>query len=253
MGPTDASPSRPRTLAAVFAHPDDETIAGPLLARYAREPRTRVILVVATNGEKGTRPFANIPAGEALAAVRAGEAACACAALGIEPPILLGLPDGGLASDDMPARLAAELRRVFGEVHPDVIVTWGPDGGSGHPDHRLVGAVVTQLVQAGETTPLLYYPGLPKSRVAAAAKHLPFRAFGPVADEMLNARVPYTPEDEERARRALACHRSQFTPQAFEAFAAVTMSIHRGQMHLRSWAGGPPRTDLFDQEEPQTL
>jgi LmbE family N-acetylglucosaminyl deacetylase len=244
MGPTDR-PHPTRTLVGVFAHPDDETIAGPLLARYAREPRTRVILVVATNGEKGAQPFAGVPAGEALAAVRAREAACACAALGVEPPILLGLPDGGLGSDGMPLRLTAELRRVLGEVQPDAIVTWSPDGGSGHPDHRAVGAAVTQLVAAGETTPLLYYPGLPKSRIPAAAKHLPFRAFGPVADEVLNARVPYTPEDEEHARRALECHKSQFTPQALEAFAAVT-AVHGGQMHLRSWAGGPPRTDLFE-------
>jgi LmbE family N-acetylglucosaminyl deacetylase len=245
MSPTDP-PRRTRTLLAAFAHPDDETIAGPLLARYGREPRTKVILVVATNGELGTRPFADIPAGEALAAVRAREAACACEALGIEPPILLGLPDGGLGSKSVRPRLTAELRRVLGEVEPDAIVTWGPDGGSGHSDHRAVGVVVTQLVEAGETTPLLYYPGLPKSRVAAAGKGLPYRAFGTVADELLNARVPYTPEDAERARRALACHKSQFSPEALESFAAVALGVHDGQMHLRSWAGGPRRADLFE-------
>jgi LmbE family N-acetylglucosaminyl deacetylase len=83
-----------RTLLAVFAHPDDEAIAGPLLAKYATEKGTRVVLAVVTNGDKGVTPFAGIPAGEALAAGRAKEAACSARELGIEPPVLFGLPDG---------------------------------------------------------------------------------------------------------------------------------------------------------------
>jgi hypothetical protein len=103
-------------------------------------------------------------------------------------------------------------------------------------------------VQAGETTPRLYYAGLPKSRLdAAALKDLRFPApFAPVIDEALNVRVPYTADDAVRARKSLACHRSQFTPQSVEIIAALTERVHQGQMHLRLWSGGPPRQDLFD-------
>ena len=75
-----------RTLLAVFAHPDDETAVGPLLARYAREG-VAVHLAIATDGQKGVREHAGIPAGEKLAAKRTGEAQCACEALGINPPV----------------------------------------------------------------------------------------------------------------------------------------------------------------------
>jgi hypothetical protein len=128
--------SQSRTLLAVFAHPDDEASVGPLLARYAREPRTRVVLAIVTNGDRGVTPFGGIPAGDQLAAARVKEAACACEALGTRPPILLGLPDAGLNSSQVLADAAAKLRKVFAEVGPDAIVTWGPDGGYGHPDHR---------------------------------------------------------------------------------------------------------------------
>lgn len=237
----------PRTLLAVFAHADDETMVGPLLAHYAKEPDTRVVLAIVTNGDQGVMPFANIPAGEQLAAVRVQEAECAAAVLGVEPPVFLGLPDGGLNSSQVLADAAAKLSQVFRDVQPDVIVTWGPDGGYGHPDHRLVSAVVTQLVQAGEATPLLYYAALPRSRLASVeVEQLRFPApFAPVADELLDARVPYTPDDLERAKNSLACHESQFTPASVAMISALTQKIHGGQMHLRSWSGGKQRTDLF--------
>lgn len=243
-----APSSQSRTLLAVFAHPDDEAIAGPLLARYARDSRTRVVLAIVTNGDKGVTPFGGIPAGEQLAAAREKEAQCACKALGAQPPILLGLPDAGLTSSQVLADAAAKLRKLIAEVRPDAIVTWGPDGGYGHADHRLVSALVTQLVQAGETTPLLYYAGLPKSRLeSAAVKELNFPApFAPVIDEALNTRVAYTPDDAQRARTSLACHRSQFTAESVDLIAKLTEQIHQGQMHLRLWSGGPQRTDLFE-------
>jgi LmbE family N-acetylglucosaminyl deacetylase len=246
----DAAAGQPqRTLLAVFAHPDDETMVGPLLAHYAKQPRTRVVLVIVTNGDKGVTPFAKIPAGEQLAAVRAKEAACACETLGVQPPILLGLPDGGLASSQVLADVAAKVKRIVDDLRPEVIVTWGPDGGYGHPDHRLVSAVVTQLVQAGEATSLLYYVGLPKSRLESdALKTLRFPApFAPVLDDALNVRVAYTNADAERARRALACHASQFTPQGMDTIAALTLTVNQGRAHLRLWSGGTSRTDLFIQ------
>src|SRR4029077_16396593 len=85
-------------------------------------------------------------------------------ALGAKPPILLGFPDGKLGdyiSDRtlvyrLTDRLAAEIQRL----HPDALITWGPDGGTGHPDHRLVSALVTQLVRAGA-------PGAPERLFSA--------------------------------------------------------------------------------------
>jgi LmbE family N-acetylglucosaminyl deacetylase len=102
MAAPSASPAEgPRTLLAVFAHPDDETLVAPLLAAYARRG-VRVRLVVVTDGEKGTQAHAGIPAGPELAKVRAEEARCSCRALGIDPPILLGFKDGELGKQSRP-------------------------------------------------------------------------------------------------------------------------------------------------------
>jgi LmbE family N-acetylglucosaminyl deacetylase len=136
-----------KTLVAVFAHPDDERIVAPLLARYAREGH-HVHLIVATDGAKGVTEHAKIPAGDSLIAVRKGETACAGNALGIEPPIMLGHPDAGLASFAALGKLRTDLERLFGELRPDALITFGREGGTGHPDHRLVGDVVTEIVQA---------------------------------------------------------------------------------------------------------
>src|SRR6266540_6002529 len=85
-----SSTAAARTLVAVFAHPDDETIVSPALAYYARQG-ARVYVVIATDGRKGVSKHAGIPAGDSLATVRAGEARCSARELGVQPPILFGL------------------------------------------------------------------------------------------------------------------------------------------------------------------
>src|SRR6476469_10670617 len=74
---------------AVFAHPDDERIIGPLLSRLAREGR-ETHLIIATDGSKGVRDFAKIPAGPELAAARTKEANCAATRLGVRRLHLIG-------------------------------------------------------------------------------------------------------------------------------------------------------------------
>jgi len=239
--------SPPRKLLAIFAHPDDETMVGPLLARYAREAGVVVYLAIVTDGDKGVMPHAGIPAGEQLAAARVKEAECACQKLGAQPPILLGFPDGAIIPSRMLADLATKLEKLILDLRPEVIVTWGPDGGYGHADHRLVSAVITQVAQADERSPLLYYAGLPRSQMPGAMAELRFPApFAFTADKYLNVRIPYSKQDEARAREALACHKSQFTPQAMEQISAFAEKINRGVSYLRLWSGGKPRTDLFD-------
>jgi LmbE family N-acetylglucosaminyl deacetylase len=241
------TPARARTLLAVFAHPDDETVVGPLLAHYAQEG-VAVHLVLVTSGDQGVTPFANIPAGAPLAAARVKEAQCAAAALGVQPPVMLGLPDGGLANTPLLARLAVRLREIVTELDPDAIVTWGPEGGYGHPDHRLVGAVVTQIVQAGNTDAALYYAAFPQSAMRPElVEQLKFSApFSPVADQFLNVRVPYTPAAAARADAALRCHMSQFAPETMDQLSTMTGQLLKGTAWLRSWNGGPSRTSLFD-------
>jgi LmbE family N-acetylglucosaminyl deacetylase len=236
-----------RKLLAIFAHPDDETMVGPLLARYAREKGTTVYLALATSGDAGTTPLTKAAAGAELANVRVKEAQCAARALGIQAPILLGFPDGGLSNARVLAELAAKVEATMREVKPDAIVTWGPDGGYGHQDHRLVSAVVTQIVQEGDVTQRLYYAALPKSGMQSEAmKGLKFPApFRATVDARLDLRVAYTPEDFEKARQALMCHASQFPPETMAQLSALTQAVNKGTQYLRSWGGGSVKTDIF--------
>jgi LmbE family N-acetylglucosaminyl deacetylase len=244
-----ASPAeRPRTLLAVFAHPDDETLVAPLLAAYARRG-VHVQLAVVTDGEKGTQAHAAIPAGPELAKVRAEEARCSCRALGIEPPILLGFKDGELGKQSRPpwaplAEVQAELARLLARVRPDVVVTFGPEGAYGHPDHRLVGAVVTQLVQSGaDGAPArLFYPGLPKDRLPQREGGIP---WSPTDPRFLTVRVPYEAADLAVSRAALACHKSQFRAEEIEPLMQFMAQVLGGRVHLRPWFGAARADDLF--------
>src|SRR6267143_6668229 len=104
---------------AVFAHPDDERVIGPLLSRLAREGR-ETHLVIATDGSKGVRDFAHIPAGAELAAARTKEAQCAANRLGVRQLHLLGLPDGGLASVEGRGELRSGLAAIIDALRPAV-------------------------------------------------------------------------------------------------------------------------------------
>jgi LmbE family N-acetylglucosaminyl deacetylase len=217
-------------LVAVFAHPDDERIVGPLLARYAREGHD-VYLVIATDGSKGVREHAGVPAGDSLARVRAEETRCAARQLGIHPPILLGFEDAGLAS--------------FASLE---VISFGPEGGTGHPDHRLVGVVVTEVVQSGGAgiPEVLYYPSLPAERMKDAPPARP--NVTSIPQRHLPIAVPFAPEDLEAAHQGFACHRTQYTPAEMNAIMRYLAHGFDGAVHLRLWYGEvESRTDLFDE------
>jgi LmbE family N-acetylglucosaminyl deacetylase len=252
-GVMTSSPSRAaasRTLVAVVAHPDDETIVSPVLARYAREG-ARVYVIIATDGRKGVAKHAGIPAGDSLATVRAGEARCSARELGIQPPILFGLEDAGLAvispwPGEPLDRMAKRLETTLNELRPDAVITWGPEGGYGHADHRLVSDVVTQVFQAGAvaSTVRLYFPGFTADRVANSPRWFGFHLY-PTAAALLTANVRFDDGDRLAARRALGCHRSQATTAEMDESFAALEHLWQGQVGFQQWRGGARSSELF--------
>jgi LmbE family N-acetylglucosaminyl deacetylase len=237
---------QPRTLLAVFAHPDDEAFVGPLLSHYARQG-VRVRLAIVTEGAKRASPRLGIPAGPEVARLRAEEARCSCRALGIDAPILLGFEDGGLGKSSDPPdaylkRVVQRIRELLARTRPDVVITWGPEGGYGHPDHRLVGAVVTEAVQAGAdgAPSRLLYPGIPAGHARSA--HPRWAVTDP---RYLTVRVPYDDVDLAATRRAFACHRSQFAPDQVEPLLGRLQARLRGYVYLRPWFGARAAEDVF--------
>jgi LmbE family N-acetylglucosaminyl deacetylase len=225
-----------RPLLAVFAHPDDERVIGPLLARFDRKGRT-VHLVIATDGSKGVRDHAGIPAGPLLAAARKLESECAARRLGVKQLHLVGLEDGGLASFENLARLRTELTTIIARIQPAAIITFGPEGGTGHPDHRLVGNVVTQIVQSAEHHRSIdvLYASLPAERLRTAPAATP--TINGVAEELLTVRVPFENQDLVAGREAFACHRTQYTPTEMQAINQYLAHAWNGNVYLRPWNG----------------
>ena len=243
-------PAKGRVLLAVFAHPDDEVFAGPTLTRYSREG-VHVYLAIATKGEKGANDFAKIPAGEPLAAARRSEATCACQQLGIAAPIFFNLNDGELGAITNPLAknihaVAENVQKLIEQLHPQVIITWGPDGGYGHADHRLVSDAVTQVVQSQNSGIKLYYPGVtpaqakPLNTVWPAS--LPFHTTDPA---FLRVAVSYTPKDFENFKRAFECHKSQYTQETFQALEKAMDEGWHGSVSFREWNSTRASSDLF--------
>lgn len=206
-----APPPAPRIL-AIFAHPDDETVVAPALANAARRG-AHVRIVYATAGD-ASAPETKLAPGPAIAALRSDEARCASRALGAAEPVLLDFGDGKLGEITRPPaatleRLRTRIEELIAQERPDIVITWGPDGGYGHPDHRLASAVVTDALAQRRERPLLLYAAIP------AGSHDPvpeIAAMGwrDTASELLTVRARFEQEDLAAAGGALACHASQF-------------------------------------------
>lgn len=233
-----------RPILAVFAHPDDERVIGPLLSKLAREGR-ETHLVIATDGAKGVRDFAKIPAGPELAAARTKEAQCAANRLGVRQLHLLGLPDGGLASFDILGKLRSGLAAIIDSLKPAVIITFGPEGGTGHPDHRLVGNVTSQIIESDSrySNIDLLYASLPSERLRTAPAAEP--TVNGMAEKLLTVRVPFEERDLVAGREEFACHRTQYAPEEMDKVNAYLKHAWNGSVWLRPWNGPLHDPEIF--------
>ncbi|HSE07870.1 MAG TPA: PIG-L family deacetylase [Nocardioidaceae bacterium] len=126
------------TVLGIWAHPDDEAYLSGGLMALARAHGSRVVCVTATRGELGTAdPVAWPPA--RLAEVRSEELARCLEILGVTEHHWLGYRDGSCAS--VPSSEAVDqLCVLIDDVKPDTVLTFGPDGITGHLDHQTVGS-----------------------------------------------------------------------------------------------------------------
>jgi len=205
--------SRLGTTVAVWAHPDDETYLSGGLAAALRDLGHRVVCVTATRGEAGGSDSS--PAGKReLGQLRTRELEDAMAVLGVVEHRWLDHVDGGCeAADPLPA--VAELVRILTDVEPDTVLTFGPDGVTGHPDHRAVGGWVDRAVAELPFDPLLLHAvTTPEDRKVDPALDNDFDVFflgGPrvCSPEEVAVRLELTGDELERKVRALLCQRSQ--------------------------------------------
>jgi LmbE family N-acetylglucosaminyl deacetylase len=178
------------TILGVWAHPDDETyLCGGLMARAVRAG-DRVVCVTATRGELGSPDEERWPSGPQLAAVRTAEMQDALAYLGVTEHQWLDYPDGGCADVDQDEAVR-RVTELMAQVQPDTVLTFGPDGMTGHDDHKAVYRWATEAF-ARVSKPgaqLLYATNTPEWLAR-------FRAPMDEQNVFMGAEPPCTPVDE---------------------------------------------------------
>lgn len=238
--------ARSRTLLAVYAHPDDESFGtGGMLARYAAEG-VRVALVCATRGEAGEIADPSLATPETLGRVREAELRCAAETLGLTELIILDYRDSGMAGSpdnrhpraliNAPAdEVVSQLVGIIRRLRPQVVVTFEPNGGYGHPDHIAIhrhtvaafhaAADPARYPEQGATwqPSRLFYTSIPRSffvklrdRLAALGRDTSFfdrfeaEGFG-WPDEEIHVTLDVGAAFEAKWM-AFHCHRTQFGP-----------------------------------------
>ena len=210
--------NKTKTMLAVLAHPDDEAAIGQILSRYAREGN-KVYLVIAADGRYGIEEHAGIPPGDSLATIRQGESKCACEILGIQPPIFLNAHDAfgllnGMGEYFTQIKMVKEkLAEIIVELKPDVIITFGPDGDTGHPDHKQISDLVTEVMLMNdgwaEKYPL-FYLAWPKEKIVDIQQGF-HNSLNYVHERYRNVQIKYDKEDQSKTFKSLECYKSQMT------------------------------------------
>ena len=225
-GPRLPQDRAPRIL-GVFAHPDDEVFCvGGTMSRCA-EAGAVTGLVSLTHGEGGQIRDEVAATRRTLGAVRAKELEASAGALGVDHVTCLDLGDGRLAERPI-AETAADVGSLIEQFSPDIVVTFGPDGGSGHPDHVASCMATLHAVQMMDEPPRLL--------------HAKFPARGQLMVDMIVEWLVTQP------RRS---HASVGAAHALRLFADGTSMLGVAADHVRlEWY--PRGSFIIEQDEPAT-
>ena len=273
------------TLLAIFAHPDDEAFGtGGSLSHYAASG-LQVALICATRGEVGEISDPSFATPETLGEVRESELRCAAETMGVRELVFLDYRDSGMVgtlesqdprafinapADEVVQSLVSAIRRI----QPDVVVTFEPNGGYGHPDHIAIHKhTVAAFHAAGDpayTTGVgneqpwqasrLFYTAIPRSfflemrdELQAAGEDLEqFASFEERGwpDEQVTVTLDVSATVDDKWQ-ALNCHRTQFGPKnLFRRLPEPIVKKMMSREHFAlAWPASPPgfkMADLFE-------
>ncbi len=241
--------SKPRTILAVFAHPDDESYGpGGTLARYALAG-TDVFMLTFTCGEAGSIGISRTLSGDELCRRRTTELREASEALRMSGYHLVGAPDGKLDSLDF----EEGTQIVLDEIHrrqPQVVMTFHHGGISRHPDHKAVYRFVKEAcARAGDNQPERVFGWcLPESlsHIYKGERDVHFANDSEVA-----ARISIPDKAMDHKIKAIESHRTQidFFAQLknwFEDYRQVTGTEYFDLIAGKAPLPRPVITDLFE-------
>ncbi len=240
-------------LLAITAHPDDEArIIGGTLAKYAAET-VRTSVLCATRGERGSRGDPPLCSPEELPALRERELREACKILGVQNLRLLQYRDGELPKAE-PDKIIGAILQAFEDWKPQIVITFGPEGRTSHPDHIAIHGFATEAFRRakGPAAPAkLYYMAFPQSIREVISPRFPGQP-----DESITLTLDVSPWLEIK-RRAIAAHRTQVRPPFAHLPEARRWEILSREYYILAASRLPNRPDherdlfegLFDPRE----
>jgi LmbE family N-acetylglucosaminyl deacetylase len=221
------------TVLGIWAHPDDDIYVSSGLMVAGVNAGERVVDVTATRGEGGSMDEERWPPAS-MGEVRTKELLRSLDILGVKEHRFLDGPVDTDMQTGLDESGAAQVRDIMADVQPHTVLTFGPDGMTGHEGHKSVCRWATDAFHdvAPAGARLLYATQTPEFAAEWLPKLEPFDIFLPGSP-------PITPRDElaisfelppdslERKVRAIEAHESQiegllevFGEEGFKAFMA---------------------------------
>ena len=204
---------------AVIAHPDDETLFSGTIALLA-DNNIPTQIVYATSGDGGGDATGQNLSGDALAVVREDETRDSLKILGLEtPPIFLKYHDGELKNKI--ESLRNKISNLFDIFKPTIVITFGPDGMSGHSDHIAIGSATDYIFDRKDFVETLLHIAISETRTqiynSVAENYLVENA---VNDSAVNLKIDVEKYIEKRLKAATA-YKTQFTENDCNAIGAL--------------------------------
>lgn len=265
-----------RRMLICYAHPDDESFGiGSTIAKYSAEG-VEITLICATNGDVGTVSPEKLHGYESVGALRLAELNCAAAILGFKEVITFGYRDSGMMGteeNNHPQSLwqapldkvAGQIVEVMRRVRPQVVITFDPFGGYGHPDHIKMHQAThraMEMIEGDAVRPQkLYYASFPRLllRIGVTVMRLMGkdpRKMGTNQDldavAILDATLPVhariaVGQYYETGQKAANCHASQTNPR--QTF-ALTNLLFRAMSSRTSFTRVQPPPRVGERIEP---
>jgi len=201
-----------QTILAVLAHPDDETVFNGTLAMFA-ENNLDVNVVYATLGNAGSDATGQNLKGNELAEVREMELQKALKILKVSnTPFLLRFDDSMLLENV--ELLKTKLEDVFKKIQPEIVITFGPEGFTGHPDHKTLSSVVGDIVGTTDFVKQVLHIAISEDRHKVYEKMFGNAGVADlIPDKKIDFKIDVSQFSRQRKESVLA-HRTQFPDEA---------------------------------------
>jgi LmbE family N-acetylglucosaminyl deacetylase len=144
-------------------------------------------------------------------------------------------------------KLRTRVMSLFNELKPDIVITWGSSGLTGHPDHRSVSDVVTEVfaMKRWQKPSNLFYTEVPTGSVSGNAFYI-----ATVDSSYLNVRVKVSQANLQKARTAWDCHKSQYTKEGIDELQRLFWNTKEGNFYFRSYREAETKkTGLFNEDK----